>query len=106
MKINVLAICVQCEAVKPEILNTGQNGLLGGPGGVPGCLGGVFGGPRGDLEGKGDDSEGSRTGPQRVKKSSGKVFLRSQRVKYTYFPGFEHVNFMNFVWSLEAPGRS
>ena len=62
--------------------------------------------PRGDLEGKGDDSGGARVGPRRVKKWSGTFFLRSQKVKYTYFQGFEHVNFVNLMWPLGAPGRS
>ena len=80
-----------------------------GPGGSIRCSGALrapFWVPRGDLEGKGDDSGGSSVGPWRVKKWSGTVFLRSQRVKYTYFQGFEHVNFVNFMWSLEAPGPS
>ena len=103
---DVSVIGVLFERVKPEILNTGQNGAPGGTTGVPERPGGPFWVPRGDLEGKGDDSGGSRVGPWRVKKWSWTLFLRSQRVKYTYFQGFEHVNFVNFMYSLEAPGPS
>ena len=49
MKIDVLAIGVQCEAVKPEILNTGQNGALGGSRSAPGDL---FGGPEATWKGR------------------------------------------------------
>ena len=106
IKIDVLVIGVLFEKLKLEMLNTGPNGAPGGPAGVPGRPGAPFWVRRGDLEGKGHDSGGSQVGPWRVKKWSGTVFLRSQRVKYTYFQGFEHVKFVNLMWSLEAPGPS
>lgn len=106
IKIDVLVIGVLFEKLKLEMLNSGPNGAPGGPSVVPGRPGGPFWVPRGDLEGKGDDSGGSRVGPWRVKKWLETYFLRSQSVKYTYFPGFEHVNFVNFMWSSAAPGPS
>ena len=106
MKIDVLVIGVQLDKLKLEMLNSGPNGAPGGPSVVPWRPGELFWVPRADLEGKGDDSGGSRVGPWRVKKWLKTYFLRSQSVKYTYFPGFEHVNFVNFMWSSAAPGPS
>ena len=36
----------------------------------------------------------------------GAFLLRFLSAKYTYFHGFEHANFVNLMWPLEAPGRS
>ena len=52
------------------------------------------------------DSGGSLGGARSVEKLPGSVFLRFLSAKYTYFQGLEHVNFVNFMWSLEAPGPS
>ena len=59
IKIDVLVIGVQLEKLKLEMLNSGPNRAPGGPSVVPGRPGGPFSVPRGDLEGKGDDSGGS-----------------------------------------------
>ena len=32
--------------------------------------------------------------------------MRSLGAKYTYFQGFEHADFVNLIWPLEAPGPS
>ena len=41
-----------------------------------------------------------------VEKLSESVFLTSLGAKYTYFQGFEHADFVNLIWPLEAPGPS
>ena len=84
IKINVLVIGALFEKLKLEMLNTGPNGAPGGPSGVPGRPGAPFWVPRGDLEGKGDDSGGSRVGPWSVKKWFGTVFLRSQSFPFAF----------------------
>ena len=106
IKIDVLVIGVLFEKLKLEMLNSGPNGAPGGPSVVPGHPGGPFWVPRDELEGKGDDSGGSLVGTWRVKKWLETYFLASQSVKYIYFPGFKHVNFVHFMWSLAAPGPS
>ena len=103
---DVLVMGVLFEKLKPKMLNSGPNGAPGGPSVVPGRPEGRFWVPRGDLEGKGDDSGGSLVGPWRMKKWLDTYFLRSQSVKYTDFPGSEHVNFVNFMWSSAGPGPS
>ena len=51
------------------------------------------------LEGPGGALGASKNGPR--------VFLfRSLEAKYTYLRGFEHADFVNLMWPLEAPGRS
>ena len=83
IKIDVLVISVLFEKLKLEMSNSGPNGAPRGPSVIPGRPGGPFWVPGGDLEGKGDDSGGSRVGPWRVKKWLKTYFLRSQSVKYT-----------------------
>ena len=90
-----------------------SNGCLEGPLGVPGVSRGSLGRSRGHfwsagggLENWGRHSGGSLGGARSVEKLPGSVFLRFLRAKYTYFQGFEHVNFVNLMWPLGAPGRS
>ena len=50
--------------------------------------------------------EGPRGALGASNKMSESVFLRSLEAKYTYFQGFEHADFVNLEWPLEALGPS
>ena len=41
-----------------------------------------------------------------MKNGPGAFFVRSLEAKYTYLRGFEHADFVNLIWPLEAPGPS
>ena len=90
-----------------------HKGGLGGPGEVQGESWGSLGAPRGPF--------GSSGVPLRIRVAAlegpwgalgasinrpGAFLLRFLSAKYTYFQGFEHVNFVNLMWPLGAPERS
>ena len=89
-----------------RVVQGGPGGSRGSPGGALDAPGVPFGGPGGALENWGRHSGGSLGGARSVEKLPGSVFLRFLRAKYTYFQGFEHVNFVNLMWPLGTPGRS
>ena len=77
----------------------GSWGSLGAPGDL-------FGGPEPTSRSRVATLEGPGGGTRSLEKWSESVFFRSLEAKYTYLRGFEHADFVNLMWPLEAPARS